>query len=124
MTDATIQINKIAAETIEVPIIGTSPLIMHRWSDKAKRQMLDAQQGKKNVKQIRDPQADYESSMYRIATDDGVDKYGFPVIAFKAATIGGARFYDKAVTMTSLRQFMFFRGVLTKADRMMEAASA
>ncbi|AMS03939.1 hypothetical protein BJD58_gp39 [Gordonia phage UmaThurman] len=116
MADAVMQISKIAAETIHVPIIGTSPLIMHRWSDKAKRQMLDAQQGKKNVKTVRDPQADYESSMYRIATEDGPDKYGFPVLGFKAATIGGARFYDKSVTMTSLRQFMFFKGVVTKAD--------
>ena len=108
-------IDRIGAETIRVPIIGTSPLIVHRWAEKAKRAMLDAQQGKKKVKEIRDPQADYEDSFYRIATDDG-DKYGFPVLAFKAATIGAARFYDKSVTMTSLRQMLFFRGVYTKAD--------
>lgn len=115
MSEVAIQIDKIAAETLRVPIIGTAPLIVHNWSDKAKRQMLDAQQGKKKVKEIRDPQADYESSMYRIATDGG-DTYGFPVLAFKAATIGGARFYDKSVTMTMLRQCMFFKGVVTKAD--------
>ena len=114
MTDQ-IQLNKIDVETLNVPIIGTTPLIVHRWSDKAKRQMLDAQQGKKKVKEVRDPQADYESSFYRIATDDG-DRYGFPVLAFKAATIGAARFYDKSVTMTSLRQMLFFKGILTKAD--------
>lgn len=114
--NAAIQIDRIAAETIVVPIIGTAPLIVHRWSDKAKRQMLDAQQGRKKVKEIRDPQADYDSSFYRIATEDGVDKYGFPVVAFKAATIGAARFYDKSVTMTALRQCLFFRGVVTKAD--------
>ena len=108
-------IDRIGAETIRVPIIGTSPLIVHRWAEKAKRAMLDAQQGKKKVKEIRDPQADYEDSFYRIATDDG-DKYGFPVLAFKAATIGAARFYDKSVTMTSLRQMLFFRGTYTKAD--------
>ena len=56
-----------------------------------------------------------EAAFYRIATDDG-DAYGFPVTAFKAATIGAARFYDKSVTMTSLRQFMFMHGILTKAD--------
>lgn len=113
---AAIQIDKIGAQTIKVPIIGTAPLIVHNWSEKAKRQMLDAQQGRKKVKEIRDPQADYESSLYRIATEDGIDHYGFPVLAFKAATIGGARFYDKSVTMTMLRQCMFFKGVVTKAD--------
>ncbi len=111
-----IQIDRIAAETLHVPIIGTSPLIVHRWSDKAKRQMLDAQQGKKKVKEVRDPQADYEASLYRIAVEDGVDEYGFPAVAFKAATIGAARFYDKSVTMTSLKQALFFRGLVTKAD--------
>ena len=115
-TDTAIVIDRIGVETIKVPIIGTSPLIVHRWSDKAKRQMLDAQQGKKKVKEHRDPQADYKNSFYRIADDTNPDRYGFPVTAFKQATIGGARFYDKSVTMTALRQAMFFRGIITKAD--------
>ena len=115
MTTPRIEISKIAAETMLVPIRGTAPLIVHSFSEKSKRQMLDAQQGKKKLKEIRDPQAEYEAAFYRIATDDG-DAYGFPVTAFKAATIGAARFYDKSVTMTSLRQFMFMHGILTKAD--------
>jgi len=115
MTDA-IQIDKIAAETLRVPIVGTAPLIVHNFSEKSKRQMLDAQQGKKSVKQIRDPQAEYEAAFYRIAREDGVDGYGFPVTAFKAATVGAARFYGKSVKMTELRQFLFMRGILTKAD--------
>lgn len=102
----TLQITRIAAETIEVPIIGTSSLIMHKWSVKAKQQMLDKQQGRKTPKSIRDPEADYESSMYR--TDNG---YGFPVIAFKAATVSAARFFGKSITMTQLRQFLFMTGV-------------
>lgn len=116
MSDPQIQIDTIAAETLLVPIKGTSPLIVHNFSEKSKRQMLEAQQGKKNAKQIRDPRAEYEAAFYRIHDEDGRDRYGFPVTAFKAATTGAARFYDKAVTMTSLRQFMFFRGALTKAD--------
>lgn len=112
---AAIQIDRIDADTLRVPIIGTAPLIVHNWSEKAKRQMLDAQQGRKKVKQVRDPQSDYESSLYRILTDER-ETFGFPVLAFKAATIGGARFYDKSVTMTMLRQCLFFKGVTTKAD--------
>lgn len=113
---AAIEIDRIGAETLRIPIIGTSPLIVHNWSDKAKRQMLDAQQGRKRVKEVRDPQAEYESSLYRIANEEGPDLYGFPVLAFKQATIGAARFYDKSVSMVMLRQTMFFRGVSTKAD--------
>lgn len=114
-----IQINKIDTETLHVPIVGTTPLIVHNFSEKSRRQMLDAQQGKKKVKQVRDPQSEYEAAFYRIATEDGPDKYGFPVTAFKAATIGAARFYDKSVSMTALRQFLFMSGVMTKADPQM-----
>jgi hypothetical protein len=103
---AIVQINPIPAETIMVPVIGTSPLIPHRFAEKAKRQMLDAQQGRKTPRAPRDPEAEYEAAFYRLK--DG--RYGFPVIAFKAATIGAARFYGKDVTMTALRQQMFFRG--------------
>jgi hypothetical protein len=100
-----IEINKIGAETIRVPLIGTAPLIVHRFSEKAKRQMLDAMQGRKSPKTAKDPQAEYEATLYR--TKDG--GYGFPTVAFKAATIGGARFYAQ-ITMTALKQYLFFRG--------------
>jgi hypothetical protein len=100
-----IEIPRIDAETLIVPIVGTSPLIIHRFSEKAKKQMLDAMQGRKTPKQAKDPQAEYEAAFYR--TNEG--GYGLPIIAFKAATIGGARFFA-GVTMTLLRQVLFFRG--------------
>lgn len=113
---AQIQIDKIAAETLEVPIVGTAPLIVHNFSEKAKRQMLEAQQGKKSIKEHRDPRAEYEAAFYRIHREGNEDAYGFPVTAFKAATVGAARFYGKAIKMTELRQFLFLHGEITKAD--------
>ncbi|WP_100813923.1 hypothetical protein [Microbacterium lacus] len=114
---AAIQIDRIGTETLLVPIVGTSPLIVHNFSEKSKRQMLEAQQGKKKLKAIRDPEAEYEAAFYRIADPtSGEEKFGFPVTAFKAATTGAARFYDKSVSMTALRQFIFMRGILTDAD--------
>lgn len=104
-TTAAIQLERIPAETILVPIIGTAPLIVHRFSEKAKKQMLDAMQGRKSPKQNKDPEAEYEASRYRFA--DGRD--GFPVLAFKAATVGAGRFFGN-VTMTTLRQSLFFHG--------------
>lgn len=107
MADATVTIDKIAAETIQVPIVGTTPLIVHRFDEKAKRQMLDAAQGRKSPKEPKDPEAEFQASLYRLK--DG--RFGFPAVAFKAATVGGARFYGKnQVTMTGLRQTLFFGG--------------
>jgi hypothetical protein len=109
---AEIQIARIGTETVRVPILGTMPLIVSNFSEKAKRQMLDAQQGRKSPKQARDPEAEYQAAFYR--TKDG---YGFPVTAFKQATVGAARFYGKDVRMTELRQFLFMRGELSENDR-------
>jgi hypothetical protein len=102
----TIEINRIGAETLSVPIIGTAPLIMNNWSEKAKRQMLDAMQGRRAPKEPKDPDAEYEAAFYRMK--DG--RYGFPVLAFKAATVEASRFYGKAVTKVGLRQCLFFSG--------------
>jgi len=105
MSDAAIEITRVGTETLLVPIVGTSPLIVHRFSEKAKRQMLDAMQGRKSPKQAKDPNAEYEAAFYRLK-DGG---FGFPALAFKAATVGGARFYQ-GVTMTALKQFLFIHG--------------
>lgn len=105
--EAQVVIDRILSETIRVPIIGTSPLIVHRFSEKAKRQMLDNMQGRKTPKENKDPNAEYDGAFYKFK--DGT--YGFPVTAFKLATIGAARFYPRnAVTMTALKQFLFIRG--------------
>jgi len=106
VTDATITIDKIAVQTITVPIVGMTPLIVHRFSEKAKGMMLAAMTGQRQLKEPKDPQAEYQAAFYRIKGGG----YGFPSVAFKLATIGGARFYGKSVTMTSLRQYLFFYG--------------
>jgi hypothetical protein len=106
MSEAGLTIDPIPAETLRVPVVGTAPLIVHRFADKAKRQMLDAMQGRKSPKESKNPQQEYEAAFYRLKDDCP----GFPVIAFKQATIGAARFYGKDVTMTALKQYMFFRG--------------
>jgi len=106
VTDVTLAIDRIQVEALSVPILGTSPLIVHRFSEKAKRQMLDAMQGRKTPKEAKDPQAEYEAAFYRFS-DGG---YGFPVVAFKAATVDASRFYGKSVTKVGLRQFLFMRG--------------
>lgn len=68
---------------MEVTVVGDSPLIVHAWSAKAKREMLDKQMKKaKSAKEAKDPKADFESSLYRL--DDG---FGFPSIGFKAAAV-------------------------------------
>lgn len=102
-----IQIQKIEKKTIRVKLIGDTPLIMHAWSEKAKKMMLDAQQGKKagKKKEYRNPVREFIDSMYwltgkPVLADDATEeeceiafeqaiangaKFGFPATAFKQA---------------------------------------
>ena len=112
--DAQVVVEQVAVERLSVPVIGTAPLIVHRFAEKAKRQMLDNMQGRKSPKEAKDPEQEYEASIYRLK--DGTP--GFPVIAFKSATVGGARFYSQ-VTMTALKQCLFMRGELGSDGHMM-----
>lgn len=96
---ASINLQRIERGRIEVPIVGTSPLIVHRFDEKAKEMMLAAQQTKTRAKkEPKDPVACFERSRYRLA--DGAD--GFPAVGFKAAMVDAARLFD-GVKMTELR---------------------
>lgn len=40
--EAQVSISRIDTETLRVPIVGTAPLIVHKFSEKAKRQINPA----------------------------------------------------------------------------------
>lgn len=105
-----ITIQRIERAVVNVPVIGVTPLIMHNWSEKSKRKMLDAQiEGKTSTKrkrEPRDPQADYEAAFYRL--EDG--RPGMPAAGFKASIADAARFYE-GVTIVSLKTALFVHGV-------------
>jgi len=101
---AQIVLEPIPKEILEIRIEGSTPLIVHQWSEKAKRIMLEAMQGVKKPKEPKDPVAEYEATIYRL-TDE---RYGFPAIGFKAATVSGARAFKGSVTMAALRPMLYF----------------
>lgn len=103
---------KLDVHMIELRIVGDSPLICHRWSEKAKKQMLDKQMKRaKQAKEAKDPQRDYEESLYKLP-DGG---YGFPAVAFKSAAVGACRFVD-GVKMTEARGAFHIVGDMVKID--------
>lgn len=124
-----IEIRPIEIKKIKVRILGDTPLIMHAWSEKAKREMLDAQMGKKKVKQKekKNPVFDFINSMYWLSGKPDVtndmspeecqDKFeeaiqngatfGFPVTAFKQAAISAAYRMGWSKDKMSLRGAFF-----------------
>lgn len=79
-----VELPKPDLRTIEVVLVGDSPLICHRWAEKARKQMLDKQMKKATAgKEAKDPERDFRDSLY----DLGDGRYGFPTIGFKAAAV-------------------------------------
>lgn len=111
-TNEVITIKPVNKVTAEITIVGESPLIVHAWSEKAKKEILDAQQGKKKGKKSdrRNPVEDFIRSLYWLdgmpeipdgATEeeceriflDAVSKgarFGFPAVAIKKAAVSAA----------------------------------
>jgi hypothetical protein len=107
MTDTAIHLEPIERRYIEVPIEGITPVIVHKWSEKAKTIMQQAQSSVK-VRAKRDPkvpEAEAEAALYRLP--DG--RPGFPATAFKAASVGAVRLYQ-GVTMVACKAALFFHG--------------
>lgn len=89
-------------QVAKVKIRGTAPLIVHAWSEKARRMIEDKQQKKaKGPKEARDPKADFESALY--VAEEGW--YGVPACAFKAALVGAARQVDGLSMVMAKRTF-------------------
>ena len=100
-----IEIRPIEIKKVTVRVVGDTPLIMHAWSEKAKRMMLEAQMGiaKGKKKEVKNPADDFIRSMYWLTPmpEDGNmesfeeaiangARFGFPVTAFKQAAISAA----------------------------------
>lgn len=107
-----VEIPAIRRETVDIVLIGDSPLISHKWSEKAKKEMRDKQMGKaKTAKAPKDPERDFQESLYE-HPDGG---YGFPCVAFKAAAVGACRFTD-GLKMTTARGAFHVNGELAKIE--------
>lgn len=92
--------------TVEVDVEGISPLICHRWSEKARTMMRDKQMGKAVTKKApKDPETDFHGSLYHLEGGG----YGMPATAFKSAIVDGARQFD-GLTMEAMKRSIFVEG--------------
>lgn len=87
-TEEIVEIRALNIKKVKIRIVGDTPLIVHAWSDKAKKMMLDAQQRttKTSAKPIRDPYDEFVNSMYWLT-----EKPESTVEAFEAAVAAGAK---------------------------------
>lgn len=104
-------IQKPDVRTLKVRVVGLSPLMVSQWSEKAKRQMAEAQSGAPKNRKLppRNPQQEYEDSCPRLS--DG--SYGFSAAAFRLAAVAACRHVD-GLPMTAARSLFFVVDDLVK----------
>lgn len=107
--------------TATIKVVGDSPLIVHKWSEKAKKEILDKQMKKAKTKghDAKDPVRDFIDSLYWLdgepeeKTEEGFAKaiqngarFGFPAVAFKAAAVSAG--YRAGVTPNKVSMYAAF----------------
>ncbi len=100
-----VKLKQLEIKTIKVEIEGTSPLMVHKWSEKIKKQMLDKQLKKPTNKQkeAKDPHQDYLDTIYWI--NQKKNRSGFPAVGFKAAMVRAGK--SLGYNMTDLKGWIF-----------------
>lgn len=124
-TVETIEIKPLEIRKTTIRIVGDTPLIMHAWSEKAKREILDKQmkKTKSSAREAKNPVEDFIRSMYWLTpmpedmTQEGFEKaiengarFGFPVTGFKQAAISSAYRMGWVKDKVSIRGAFFIDG--------------
>jgi hypothetical protein len=108
-----ITLPKLDIRMLSIRIVGDAALICHRWSEKAKREILEKQMGKATAGKVpKDPEKDYRETLYPYPGGG----YGFPTIAFKNAAVSACTSLGKSVTKVAARQAFHVVGELVKIE--------
>jgi hypothetical protein len=127
-------IPQLQKSVLTVTVIGESPLVVHKFSEKARKEMLDKQMGvPKGPREKKIPERDFLNALYPMtgkviemsgnSPDDfrspvlersgdevyAKGRYGFPAGGIRKAIIAAARQVD-GLTMTFLRGTIFVLG--------------
>lgn len=114
-TEKVVEIPRIDIRQVVIHIVGDTPLITHKWAEKAKKEMLEKQmkKAKTSGKDTKDPVRDFIDSLYWLegkpknytekafieALNNGA-RFGFPAVAFKAAAVSAG--YRAGVTQNKV----------------------
>lgn len=131
---AEVSIPRLNVETVELTLVGTSPLIQHAWDPKIIRLMAEKQAKKaKKGREAKVPAYDWVASMYWLSDppvlpledpDEAMEvaekavqegRFGMKTIAFKAAAVYGAGYID-GLTKVSTRGAFHVVGEYAEID--------
>jgi hypothetical protein len=97
------EIEGIKLKAVVVPIVGDSPLLVHRFSEKAAAMMLGRHMGvATSGREKKVPELEFVRCLYLMGK-----AFGFPCVAFKSAAVRGADITETTANMREAR--MAFR---------------
>lgn len=115
---ATINLPEVQLERHKLYLIGTAPLIVHAFPEKARKQMLDKQMKvAKGGRDARDPYAEIEAAKYILP--DG--RHGFPAVGFKDTAVTACTSLSD-ITKVAARQAFRVIGLPMNAHGVLEGA--
>jgi hypothetical protein len=99
---------RFGSEVVEITLRGTSMLVIHNFSEKAKQEIRDKQQKAKRAKEVRDVRAEFLANRY-------VDEQGrecAPITAVKKCLVSAGTAMDN-LTKVGIRQALFVNSVVS-----------
>ena len=102
MNSNEVVIPRIKIDEAGFDIVGTMPLIVHRFGEKAIKMISDKQTKKSKERPERNPEGEMDECLYKFK--DGV-RTGFPAVGFKAAMIRAGKMLE--YVMKDLQQIIF-----------------
>lgn len=107
-----IKLVELEVQRLQLRIVGTSPLVVHAWSEKARTQMLDKQKkAASKGRAAKNPVQDFKTSLYRLPNSEG---FGLPATALKGAAVTAAT--DVELFKTDMRRAFHVVGDLVKIE--------
>lgn len=99
-----VEILEFQIKEVVIPIVGISPLIVHKFSEKAIKMIQDKQAkvAKNKKHELRDPEAEYQGAKHK----SPLGWEGFPAAGFKAAMTRGAKMIGMVMKDTQTAFFV------------------
>lgn len=111
VVEQSVHLPTVERQRIAVRLVGESPLIVHRFEEKAITEMLAKQRGLPFERQKKNPHKDYEASKYKNEKDQDC----IPVMTVKKAMIEASTFSDD-MTKKQTRGGFFILGEYAPLD--------
>lgn len=93
--------------TLHLRLFGEGQLVVHAFSEKAKREMRDKQQkNAKRAKDAKDPILEFDGARYLVEYHDGTLVDAFPAMTIKKSLVSACRLLD-GIPMTLVKQTIF-----------------